>query len=164
MNADQALDILAALVPDVVVTHMMKAGKPIIKDYLREEMKAHDTVAFRQCEYGKPSTTHMVTLNRHIESTFTIPDVSRIAARPDLAKIYAESAAIAIGLRIAKDIRESAHEKPILITRRHAPIHQEQDVSERYIETDGFGMRISAKLFPDGRLMCTADVLYGISG
>jgi hypothetical protein len=45
-----------------------------------------------------------IILNTHIESTFQIPDVTKVLAVPDLLKIYMEPAVAAIAQRIETDL------------------------------------------------------------
>lgn len=45
-----------------------------------------------------------VTLNSHIEATFTIPDVTKVLANPDLMATYMNSAVIALAEKIEGDL------------------------------------------------------------
>lgn len=108
-----AADALPALVGNLIM------GNLINRDYEPTLAQAGDTVnipiapnlvANNLLEGGtiqaqNPSLGNaQIVLNTHAESTFVIPDVTRVIALPDLLAIYMKSAVIALAERIETDI------------------------------------------------------------
>ncbi len=108
-----AADALPALVGNLVM------GNLVNRDYEPTLAQAGDTVnvpisptlvANNIAEGGTVQTQNpnlgnaQVILNTHAESTFLIPDVTKVLAVPDLLKVYMQPAVVAIAERIEADI------------------------------------------------------------
>ena len=108
-----AADALPVLVGNLVM------GNLVNRDYEPVLAQAGDTVnvpipptmvAHNILEGGSVLTQNpnignaQIILNTHIESTFQIPDVTKVLAVPDLLKIYMEPAVAAIAQRIETDL------------------------------------------------------------
>src|SRR5438445_1076111 len=108
-----AADALPALVGNLVM------GNLVNRDYEPMLAQAGDTinvpipptmVANNIAEGGTVQTQNpslgnaQIVLNTHAESTFQIPDVTKVLAVPDLLKIYMEPAVAAIAQRIESDL------------------------------------------------------------
>ncbi len=108
-----AADALPALVGNLVM------GNLVNRDYEPTLAQAGDTVnvpisptlvANNIAEGGTVQTQNpnlgnaQVVLNTHAESTFLIPDVTKVLAVPDLLKVYMQPAVVAIAERIETDI------------------------------------------------------------
>lgn len=69
-----------------------------------------DLVANNIAEGGSVQTQNpslgnaQIVLNTHVESTFQIPDVTKILATPDLVKVYMDPALIAVATKIETDL------------------------------------------------------------
>jgi len=108
-----AADALPALVSNLVM------GNLVNRDYEPVLAHAGDTVnipipptmvANNIAEGGTVQTQNpnlgnaQIVLNTHAESTFQIPDVTKVLAVPDLLKVYMEPAVVAIAERIESDL------------------------------------------------------------
>jgi coat protein Gp5 len=108
-----AADALPALVGNLVM------GNLVNRDFEPTLAQAGDTVnipvppsmvANNLAELGTVTTQNpslgnaQIVLNTHAESTFQIPDVTKVLAVPDLLKIYMQPAMIAIAERIESDL------------------------------------------------------------
>src|SRR5438552_8053270 len=108
-----AADALPVLVGNLVM------GNLVNRDYEPVLAQAGDTVnvpippemvAFNIAEGGtvQPQNPNLgnaqIVLNTHAESTFQIPDVTKVLAVPDLLKIYMEPAVAAIAQKIESDL------------------------------------------------------------
>jgi hypothetical protein len=108
-----AVDALPALVSNLVM------GNLVTRDYESTLAQAGDTVnvpippvltANNIAEGGtvteqvQDAGNAQIVLNKHIEATFRIPDVTKAIAVPDLVKLYMEPAIIALAERIESDI------------------------------------------------------------
>lgn len=108
-----AADALPALVGNLVM------GNLVNRDYEATLAQAGDTVnvpiapnlvANNVIEGGSvtpqnPSLGNaQIVLNTHAEATFTIPDVTKVLAVPDLLKVYMQPAVIAIAEKIETDL------------------------------------------------------------
>src|ERR1700690_2944947 len=108
-----AVDALPALVSNLVM------GNLVNRDYEPTLAQAGDTVnvpisptlvANNIAEGGTVQTQNpnlgnaQVVLNTHAESTFLIPDVTKVLRVPDLLKVYMKPAVVAIAERIEADI------------------------------------------------------------
>src|SRR6516164_327946 len=104
-----AADALPALVGNLVM------GNLVNRDYEPTLAQAGDTVnipvppsmqANNLIEGGTVVTQNpslgnaQIVLNTHAESTFQIPDVTKVLAVPDLLKLYMQPAVIALAQRI----------------------------------------------------------------
>src|SRR5437773_7566887 len=108
-----AVDALPALMGNLVM------GNLVNRDYEPTLAQAGDTVnvpipptliANNIAEGGTVQTQNpslgnaQIVLNTHAESTFQIPDVTKVLAVPDLLKIYMEPAVAAIAQKIESDL------------------------------------------------------------
>src|SRR5512136_2830193 len=108
-----AVDALPALMGNLVM------GNLVNRDFEPKLGQAGDTinvpippvmVANNIAEGGTVQTQNpsqgnaQIVLNTHAESTFLIPDVTKVLAVPDLLKIYMEPAVAAIAQRIEADL------------------------------------------------------------
>ena len=108
-----AADALPVLVGNLVM------GNLVNRDYEPVLAHAGDTVnvpipptmvANNIAEGGTVQTQNpslgnaQIVLNTHAESTFLIPDVTKVLAVPDLLKIYMEPAVVAIAERVESDL------------------------------------------------------------
>ncbi len=108
-----AADALPVLVSNLVM------GNLVNRDYEPVLAQAGDTVnvpipptlvANNIAEGGTVQTQNpslgnaQIVLNTHAESTFLIPDVTRVLAVPDLLKVYMEPAVVAIAERVESDL------------------------------------------------------------
>ena len=108
-----AADALPVLVANLVM------GNLVNRDYEPVLAQAGDTVnvpipptlvANNIAEGGTVQTQNpnlgnaQIVLNTHAESTFLIPDVTRVLAVPDLLKVYMEPAVVAIAERVESDL------------------------------------------------------------
>src|SRR5271154_1661319 len=108
-----AADALPVLVGNLVM------GNLVNRDYEPVLAHAGDTinipippnmVANNILEGGTVQTQNpslgnaQIVLNTHVESTFQIPDVTKVLAVPDLLKLYMQPAVVAIAERIESDI------------------------------------------------------------
>jgi hypothetical protein len=108
-----AADALPVLVGNLVM------GNLVNRDYEPVLAQAGDTVnvpipptmvANNILEGGTVQTQNpnlgnaQIVLNTHVESTFQVPDVTKVLAVPDLLKIYMEPAMAAIAQRIETDL------------------------------------------------------------
>jgi hypothetical protein len=108
-----AVDALPALVANLVM------GNLVNRDYEPTLANAGDTVnvpipptlvANNIAEGGTVQTQNpnlgnaQIVLNTHAESTFQIPDVTKVLAVPDLLRLYMQPAVVAISERIETDI------------------------------------------------------------
>src|SRR3982751_2815670 len=108
-----AADALAVLVGNLVM------GNLVNRDYESSLAQAGDTinvpipptmVANNIAEGGtvqaqNPSLGNaQIVLNTHAEATFTIPDVTRALAVPDLLSVYMQPAVVAIAEKIESDL------------------------------------------------------------
>lgn len=108
-----AVDALPALVSNLVM------GNLVTRDYEPALAQAGDTVnipippvlvANNIAEGGNVNTQNpslgnaAIVLNRHIEASFQIPDVTKVLAVPDLLKLYMEPAIIALAEKIETDL------------------------------------------------------------
>ena len=108
-----AADALPVLVSNLVM------GNLVNRDYEPVLAHAGDTVnvpipptmvANNIAEGGTVQTQNpnlgnaQIVLNTHAESTFQIPDVTKVLAVPDLLKVYMEPAVVAIAERIESDL------------------------------------------------------------
>src|SRR6516162_8740458 len=108
-----AADALPVLVGNLVM------GNLVNRDYEPVLAQAGDTVnvpipptmvANNILEGGTVQTQNpnlgnaQIVLNTHVESTFQIPDVTKVLAVPDLLKIYMEPAMAAIAEKIETDL------------------------------------------------------------
>ena len=108
-----AVDALPALMGNLVM------GNLVNRDYEPTLAHAGDTVnipippslvANNIAEGGSVQTQNpslgnaQIMLNTHAEATFTIPDVTRILATPDLLKLYLQPAVVALAERIETDL------------------------------------------------------------
>jgi hypothetical protein len=108
-----AVDALPTLVGNLVM------GNLVNRDYEPVLAQAGDTinvpipptlVANNIAEGGMVQTQNpnlgnaQIVLNTHAESTFLIPDVTRVLAVPDLLKVYMEPAVVAIAERVESDL------------------------------------------------------------
>src|SRR5215470_18174518 len=108
-----AADALPALMGNLVM------GNLVNRDYEPVLAQAGDTVnvpipptmvANNLAEGGTVQTQNpslgnaQIVLNTHVESTFQIPDVTKVLAVPDLLKLYMQPAVVAIAERIESDL------------------------------------------------------------
>ena len=108
-----AVDALPALMGNLVM------GNLVNRDYEPTLAHAGDTVnvpippsltANNIAEGGSVQTQNpslgnaQIVLNTHAEATFTIPDVTRVLAVPDLLKLYLQPAVVALAERIESDL------------------------------------------------------------
>lgn len=108
-----AVDALPSLVGNLVM------GNLVNRDYEASVAQAGDTinvpipptlVANNIAEGGQvnpqnPSLGNaQIVLNTHAEATFTIPDVTKVVAVPDLLKLYMQPAMVALAERIESDL------------------------------------------------------------
>lgn len=108
-----AVDALPALMSNLVM------GNLVNRDFEPMLAQAGDTVnipipptmvANNIAEGGNVQTQNpslgnaAIVLNRHIEASFQIPDVTKVLAVPDLLKIYMEPAIIALAEKIETDL------------------------------------------------------------
>ena len=108
-----AADALPALMGNLVL------GNLVNRDYEPVLAHAGDTVnvpippvmvANNIAEAGTVQTQNpnlgnaQIVLNTHVESTFQIPDVTKVLAVPDLLKLYMQPAVVAIAERIETDL------------------------------------------------------------
>src|SRR5437660_12547946 len=108
-----AVDALPALMGNLVM------GNLVNRDYEPTLAQAGDTVnvpipptlvANNIAEGGTVQTQNpnlgnaQIVLNTHAESTFQIPDITKVLAVPDLLKIYMEPAVAAIAQKIESDL------------------------------------------------------------
>src|SRR6266436_240466 len=108
-----AADALPVLVGNLIM------GNLVNRDYEPALAQAGDTinvpipptmVANNIAEGGTVQTQNpslgnaQIVLNTHAESTFQIPDVTKVLAVPDLLKIYMQPAVVAIAEKIESDL------------------------------------------------------------
>lgn len=108
-----AADVLPAVVGNLVM------GNIVNRDYEASLAQAGDVInvpiapnlsANNIAESGSVTNQNKslgnaaITLSRHYESSFAIPDVTQVFTRPDLVRTYMESAVIAVAEQIETDI------------------------------------------------------------
>src|SRR5436305_281643 len=108
-----AVDALPALMSNLVM------GNLVNRDFEAMLAQAGDTVnipipptmvANNIAEGGNVTTQNpslgnaAIVLNRHIEASFQIPDITKVLAVPDLLKIYMEPAIIALAEKMESDL------------------------------------------------------------
>ena len=118
-NVAQAIVKLVAAEALPALESNLIMGRLVNRDYENTLAQAGDTVnvpippvmvANNIAESGSVQTQNpnlgnaQIVLNSHIESTFTIPDVTKILAVPDLVKTYMQPAIIALATRIETDL------------------------------------------------------------
>src|SRR5262249_29971091 len=116
--ANAIVKLVAAGALPVLVGNLVM-GNLVNRDYERVLAHAGDTinvtspptmVANNIAEGGtvqpqNPSLGNaQIVLNTHVESTFQIPDVTKVLAVPDLLKIYMQPAVAAIAQKIESDL------------------------------------------------------------
>lgn len=108
-----AADALPALMGNLVMGNLVnrnyepvlgQAGDtvniPIVPSMVANNIAEGGTVSTQNPSLGNSQ----IVLNTHAESTFQIPDVTKVLAVPDLLKIYMEPAVIAIAEKIETDL------------------------------------------------------------
>ena len=108
-----AADALPALIGNLVMGNLVnrnyepvlgQAGDtvniPIVPSMVANNIAEDGTVSTQNPSLGNSQ----IVLNTHAESTFQIPDVTKVLAVPDLLKIYMEPAVIAIAEKIETDL------------------------------------------------------------
>ncbi|HEY1337194.1 MAG TPA: P22 phage major capsid protein family protein [Bryobacteraceae bacterium] len=108
-----AADALPVLVGNLVMGNLVnrdyepvlaQAGDtvnvPVPPTMVANNIVEGNAVQLQNPDVGKAS----IVLNTHVESTFQIPDVTKVLAVPDLLKIYMEPAVAAIAQRIESDL------------------------------------------------------------
>ena len=108
-----AADALPALLSNLVM------GNLVNRDYEPELAATGDTinvpipptlVANNIAEGGSVQTQNpslgnaQIVLNKHVEATFQIPDVTKVLAFPNLLKTYMQPAVIAVATQVEKDL------------------------------------------------------------
>src|SRR5579872_6065264 len=108
-----AADALPALVGNLVMGNLVnrdyepvlaQAGDtvnvPIAPHLVANNIAEGNTVQLQNPNLGNAQ----IVLNTHVESTFQIPDVTKVLAVPDLPKVYMQPAVVAIAEKIESDL------------------------------------------------------------
>lgn len=111
-----AADVLPAVVGNLVMGNLVNrdyesslaaAGDvinvPIAPNLTANNIAETGSVTNQQKSLGNAA----ITLSRHYESSFAIPDVTQVFSRPDLVKTFYQSAVIAIAEQIETDLLNS---------------------------------------------------------
>ena len=108
-----AADALPALVGNMVMGNLVNRdyepvlaqGGDTINVPIPPTMVANNILEGGTVQPQNPSLGNaQIVLNTHVESTFQIPDVTKILAVPDLLKVYMQPAVVAIAERIETDL------------------------------------------------------------
>src|SRR4051794_9623492 len=111
-----AVDALPALMSNLVMGNlvnrdfepMLAAAGDTVNIPIPPVMSANNIAEGGNVTSQNPSLGNAaIVLNRHIEATFQIPDVTKVLAVPDLLKIYMEPAIIALAEKIETDILDT---------------------------------------------------------
>ena len=108
-----AADALPALVGNLVMGNLVnrdyeptlaQAGDtvnvPIAPQLVANNIVEGDSVQTQNPSLGNAQ----IVLNRHVEATFQIPDVTKVLAVPDLLRVYMQPAVVAIAEKIESDL------------------------------------------------------------
>ena len=108
-----AADVLPAVVGSLIMGNLVnrdyeaslaQAGDvinvPIAPNLSANNIAESGTVTNQSKSLGNAA----ITLNRHVEASFSIPDVTQVFTRPDLVKTFFQSAVIAVAEQIETDI------------------------------------------------------------
>jgi hypothetical protein len=108
-----AADALPALVGNLVMGNLVnrdyeptlaQAGDTVNVP-IAPQLVANDIAEGNAVQTQNPSLGNaQIVLNKHVEATFQIPDVTKVLAVPDLLRVYMQPAVVAIAERIETDL------------------------------------------------------------